>query len=94
MPVCEIAIDGFIPFIIDRKSRDARLILAALQARNENKPILRSMYAEDDLANTARVRVRIRRTRSNGEAQFTLEEVLACHWLGWDEPGITLPDAP
>ena len=83
-----------IPFIIDRKSRDARLILAALQARNENKPILRSMYAEDDLANTARVRVRIRRTRSNGEAQFTLEEVLACHWLGWDEPGITLPDAP
>jgi predicted nucleic acid-binding Zn-ribbon protein len=82
------------PFIIDRKSRNARLILAALQARNENNPILRSMYPEADMHNTARVHVRIRRTRADGKAEFTLEEVLACHWLGWDDPGVTLPDAP
>lgn len=82
------------PFIIDRKSRNARLILVALQARNENKPILGSIYPEADMATTARVHVRIRRTRTNGAAEFTLEEVLACHWLGWDDPGVTLPDAP
>lgn len=83
-----------VPFMIDKKSRNGQLILAALRARNEGPPLLDSIYAEEDMSNTARVHVRIRRSSENGEKVFILEEVLACHWLGWDDPGIALPDAP
>jgi len=81
-------------FLVDRKSRDGRLLTAALEARKNNKPLLGSIFPQADPPNTARVCVKIRRSIKDGQKVFTLVEVLACHWLGIDDPGVTLTDAP
>ncbi len=82
------------PFEIDRNSRSAQRILAALSARETGPQVLESMYPQNDMPQTARVRVKIRRVMVDGVKVFTVEEVQACHWLGWDEPGIVLPSGP
>lgn len=81
-------------FTIDRRSRNGKMILAALKARQDNKPIFHSIFPEKDPPNTARVHVKIRRQIVDGEKKFTLEELIACHWLGIEDPGIELTDAP
>lgn len=81
-------------FLVDRKSRDGRLLTAALEARKNDKPLLGSIFPQADPPNTARVCVKIRRSIKNGEKVFTLVEVLACHWLGSEDPGVTLTDTP
>lgn len=81
-------------FLVDRKSREGRLIAAALEARKNNKPLMKSIFPEADPPNTARVTVKIRRSLRGGEKQFTLVEVLACHWMGIDNPGVELTDTP
>lgn len=81
-------------FLIDRKSRDGRLLTAALEARKNDKPLMGSILPQADPPNTARVCVKIRRSIKNGQKVFTLVEVLACHWLGVDDPGVTLTDTP
>jgi hypothetical protein len=81
-------------FLVDRKSRNGRLISAALEARKSNKPLMDSIFPASDPPNTARVCVTVRRTMKNGEKVFELEKVLACHWLGIDHPGVDLTDSP
>lgn len=81
-------------FLIDRKSRNGRLISAALQARREGKPLMGSMLSQADPPNTARVTVKIRRSFQNSEKIFNVEEVTACHWMGIDHLGVDLTDAP
>jgi len=81
-------------FTIDRKSRDGKLILAALKAREDNQPIYGSMFPANDPPSTARVTVKIRRVVKNEVKSFELVEVLACHWLGVEDPGIDLTDTP
>lgn len=81
-------------FSVDRKSRDGRLIAAALEARKAEKPLLGSIFLKADPPNMARVTVKIRRTMQNDEKKFQVVEVLGCHWLGIDHPGVDLTDAP
>ena len=40
--------------------------------------------------NLVRVRVRIKRGEFAGARSFALEEVMACHWIGGDDPGFDL----
>jgi hypothetical protein len=81
-------------FLIDRKSRDGRLITAALAARKNGTPLMGSIFPEADPPNTARVTVKIKREMKYGEKVFSIEEVTACHWMGIDHPGVDLTDAP
>jgi hypothetical protein len=81
-------------FIIDRRSKTGKMILAALKAKLENKPVFNSIFPENDPPNTARVHVKIRRQIVDDGKKFTLEELLACHWLGIEDPGIELTDTP
>jgi hypothetical protein len=81
-------------FLLDRKSRDGRLITAALEARKNETPLMGSIFAQADPPNTARVTVKIRRSIKNGEKVFSIEEITACHWMGIDHPGVDLTDAP
>jgi hypothetical protein len=81
-------------YLVDRKSRNGRMITAALEARKNNKPLMDSVFPASDPPNTARVCVKFRRTMKNGEKVFELVDVLACHWLGIDYPGVELTDAP
>ena len=81
-------------FTVERKSRDGKLILAALKARDDNQPIFGSIFPANDPPSTARVTVKIRRVVKDDVKTFELVEVLACHWLGIDEVGIDLTDTP
>jgi hypothetical protein len=81
-------------FLVDRKSRDGRLIHAALEARKNDKPLMGSIFPQADPPNTARVCVKIRRSMKGDQKIFTLVEVLACHWMGIDHPGVELTDTP
>lgn len=81
-------------FTVDRKSRDGKLILAALKTREDNQPIYGSMFPANDPPSTARVTVKIRRVVKDDVKSFELIEVLACHWLGIDDVGVDLTDTP
>ena len=81
-------------FMVDRKSRNGRLIATALMARKQNQALMGSMFPQADPPNTARVCVKIRRSMKGEEKVFTLVEVLACHWMGIDNPGVELADTP
>ncbi len=81
-------------FLVDRKSRNGRLISMALMARKQNQPLMGSIFPQADPPNTARVCVKIRRSIKGEEKVFTLIEVLACHWMGIDYPGVELTDTP
>lgn len=81
-------------FIIDRRGKTGKMILAALKTKQENKPVFNSIFPENDPPNTARVHVKIRRQVVDDVKKFTLEELLACHWLGIEDPGIELTDSP
>ncbi len=80
--------------LVDRKSRTGKLLIAALAARHDEKPIYGSMYPAADPANTARVHVKIRRSIVDGEKTFTITKLIACHWMGIDDIGIELTDGP
>lgn len=81
-------------FLVNRKTRNGRLIIAALEARKNNQPIFGSIFPQADPPNTARVCVKIRRRVVGEEKVFELVDVLACHWMGIDELGVELTDAP
>ena len=81
-------------FVVRRGSDEGKMILAALKARHEEKPIFGSALTDTDPPNTARVQVKIRRVEKEGEKTFVLEKVIACHWLGIDHPGVELTDTP
>ena len=81
-------------FWVDRKSREGRFLTAALEARKNNQPLMGSIFPQTDPPNTARVRVKIRRSIKNDQKVFSLVEVVACHWLGVDDPGVILTDTP
>lgn len=81
-------------FLVDRKSRNGRLLAAVLMARKQNQALMGSMFPQADPPNTARVCVKIRRSMKGGEKVFTVVEVLACHWMGIDYPGVDLTDTP
>ncbi len=81
-------------FLVDRKSRNGRLLATALMARKQDQALMGSMFPQADPPNTARVCVKIRRSMKGEEKVFTLVEVLACHWMGIDFPGVELTDTP
>ncbi len=77
--------------LVVRKSLEGKLITQALLARKEKRPVFRSMYSEQDPPDTARVRVVIQRKVMDGQREFRVKAVKACHWMGVDEVGL-LPD--
>lgn len=77
--------------LVMRKSLEGRLISQALLARKEKRPVYRSMYSEQDPPDTARVRVVIQRKIVDGQREFRVKAVKACHWMGVDDVGL-LPD--
>lgn len=81
-------------FSVDRQSQEGKMILAALKAREEEKPIYGSMFPANDPPSTARVTVKIRRIVDDKGKSFELVDVLACHWLGIEDAGVDLTHTP
>jgi len=79
-------------FIVPRDSRDGRLLAKAFKHAEEKQRIFGSLLPEANPDDMIRVRVKIRRINEAMERRFEMVEVIACHWLELDDPGID-PDA-
>lgn len=75
-------------FIVPRDSRDGRLLTEAFKRASEKKRVFDSLLPEINPDDTIRVRVKIRRVDEDMQRKFELVEVIACHWLELDDPGI------
>lgn len=76
-------------------SREATMLREAFKARDDGHGAFGSKLCGDDPAAMVRVRVKLRREppREEGdEPRIELEELLACHWLSVDDPGVDVGD--
>jgi hypothetical protein len=76
--------------VVDRRSDEGLLLQEAFQAKSEGTRLFGGTMAPMEPEELARVRVRIKRGEFGGTRSFTLEKVVAGHWLGVDEPGFDL----
>jgi len=77
-------------FTVPRDSRDGLLLAEAFRQADEKKRIFGSLLPEVNPDGMVRVRVKVRRINDELERRFELVEVVACHWLELDDPGIDL----
>jgi predicted nucleic acid-binding Zn-ribbon protein len=77
-------------FDIPRDSRDGRLLAAAFKLQKDGGQSFGSLLPAINPDDMIRVRVRVRRMEVEMERRFELLEVLACHWLEIDDPGVDL----
>lgn len=79
-------------FVIDRQSDEGLLIGAALKDRANGDQLfgrtIPPLHREGDI----RVHVRVKRNDQGGQRTFTLEEVIACHWINSEEAGYDLEE--
>lgn len=78
-------------FDLDWDSDAARVLVAGFdQSRQGRQPfqsILPSVEKDDEMM---RVRLVVKRIEEDGVRRFEIVEVLACHWLQHDDPGVSL----
>ena len=77
-------------FILYRRSYEGILIEAAFDARQDGRVLFGSGMEPMEPDDLVRLRVRIKRGEFGGVRSFSLEKVLACHWIDSDEVGIDL----
>jgi hypothetical protein len=75
-------------FRIDQESPQGVLIKAALAERTAGKRIFGSSLPNHDPDGMIRLRVKIRRSDGALGREFTIEQVVACHWLSIPETGV------
>ena len=77
-------------FIIDRQSDEGLLIAAAFAARaGDSRPFGQTMPPLQQ-SGDIRLHVRVKRSELAGRRTFTLEKVIACHWIDTGEVGYNL----
>ncbi|MDB6077133.1 MAG: hypothetical protein JWO82_880 [Akkermansiaceae bacterium] len=70
--------------VVDRDSDVGQQLQAAFAARAKNEDVFGSRLVEHDPDGQVRVRVKV--SRQEGETRtFKIDELLACHWFGFDE---------
>lgn len=71
-------------------SRTARMLEEAFEQREDGRGALGSQLQNEDPVSMVRVRVKLRRTDAeNGDQPaIEIEELIACHWLSVDDPGV------
>lgn len=79
-------------FVVPRDSRNGRLLAAAFKLAENGKRPFGGLMQEINPDGMVRVRVKVRRTDDEMQRNFELLEVIACHWLSIDDPGVD-PDA-
>jgi len=79
-------------FVIDRQSDEGLLIGAAFASREEGTRPFRQTLAALDPPGDIRVHVRVKRSEFGGNRTFTLEKVIACHWIDSKEVGYKLEE--
>ena len=79
-------------FVIDRQSDEGLLIGAAFASREEGTRPFRQTLAALDPPGDIRVHVRVKRSEFGGNRTFTLEKVIACHWIDSKAVGYKLEE--
>ncbi len=82
--------EGSPEFLVDQESEAGRLLKEALALRAAGKQIYSSTLPNHDPEGMIRVRVKVRRSQGALGREFTIEKVLACHWLSIPETGVEL----
>ncbi len=79
---------------IARGSRMARMLEEAFENREEGRGVFGSRLAEEDPVSMIRVRVKLRRSEAEegGDPGIEVEELVACHWMSVDDPGVEAGD--
>jgi hypothetical protein len=83
-------------FLLSRESEEGRMLMAAFAELEAGRRPFGDKTATHDPEEMIRVRLRVRRESTPEGDRFVLEKVIACHWLGIDDPGVTPipPKAP
>jgi hypothetical protein len=79
-------------FLVSRNSPDGRMLDAAFKQARAGGRMFDSKLPSLDPNGMIRVRVKIRRIEQNETRNFEITDVVACHWLAVDEPGIEIPE--
>ena len=74
-------------FLIQRNSREGKLLEAAFSAAKNKKRPFDAKLANHDPEGMIRVRVKIRRSGEKDTRAFEIVEIKACHWYSSDLPG-------
>ncbi|MES2996477.1 MAG: hypothetical protein V4733_06675 [Verrucomicrobiota bacterium] len=74
-------------FLIPRDSADGNRLAAGFQMEKEGKRPFASRLPSTDPDGLIRVRVRVRRRKTDDGLKFDIVKVAACHWYGTDQPG-------
>jgi hypothetical protein len=75
-------------FLVPRDSEEGRILAAAFKAVGEGYKPFDGALSSADPDQMIRVRVKIKRTTDDGKKQYTLEKVIACHWVSSDDMGL------
>ncbi len=79
-------------FVVNRYSEEGLLLEAAFDLKRSGQSVFGGTLPQMEPEELIRVRVRIKRGEFAGLRSFELEELIACHWIGVDEPGFDLKE--
>ena len=79
-------------FVVNRYSEEGLLLEAAFDSKQSGRSVFGGKLPTMEPENLVRVRVRVKRGEFAGDRSFELEKVVACHWIGVDDPGFDLKE--
>lgn len=80
-------------FSIERSSPEGGLLEAAFQARLDGKPLIENGFPMLEPKEFVHVTVKLKREEVGDLRIIKITELLACHWIDSEDPGITLEDS-
>ena len=75
-------------FLVSRKTRNGQLLDAAFKLERSGKQVFDSHLSKCDPDGTIRLRVKVRRIKTDELRTFEITNVSACHWYSTDDPGV------
>lgn len=80
--------------LVESTSPNGKLLDAAFRARRAGRELFGSTLAHLDPSGMIRVRVKVRRVEEEFQRTFEITDVIACHWLTLDAPGVDPDEVP
>lgn len=78
--------------LVRRSTRSGKLLEAAFAMRADDERVFNSSLPTLDPDGLIRVYVKVRREDGEVQRQFEITEVIACHWMSVDDPGVEIEE--